>query len=545
MESPTSSITATEELNSAAKGEDVSNASRSGKSLEFTMRQYPCAKMKLDQFFLEWLSLPEYERLIATVLDNAANNRSLKAGVEEAIRGEVTQSPSPTASTQLTPPMSPKSSTVKSGGEGFFEGGGSQSRSKAVCIPQFYFPEGSPAVKELRTMKSDRIREMFRPYLPIGMQQKEFVKVVQEVCDLPGMLAYPLFQRLSDGGPLITQEAFESWWESERLAAASPAYRMVAILRKDSSVQSLTREDLAPVLRAVVEYHPSLEFLSDHPEFQERYIETVSYRIFYNVNKSRNGKISLRELKRSDLIDALFELDAEQDINRVLRYFSYEHFYVIYCKFWELDNDHDFLLERHDLVRYGCHCLTYQIVDRIFDIHTHPKDDPDDGKMDYQEFVWFILSEEDKTTDASIDYWFQCIDLDNDGYLSSHDMRPFYEAQLERMENTSCEPVMFEDVVCQLHDLIQPDIEGFFSMKDLQKYRSSASILFNTLFNLHKFIAYEHRDPFTVRAEQECTLADWDKFAAQEYDILAAEEEQDESIRDGATALTNALGDGF
>eukprot|EP00959_Pyramimonas_sp_CCMP1952_P087589 1832939-Pyramimonas_sp.AAC.1 len=28
---------------------------------------------------------------------------------------------------------------------------------------------------------------------------------------------------------------------------------------------------------------------------------------------------------------------AEEDINKVLKYFSYEHFYVIYCKFWELD----------------------------------------------------------------------------------------------------------------------------------------------------------------------------------------------------------------
>jgi hypothetical protein len=48
------------------------------------------------------------------------------------------------------------------------------------------------------------------------------------------------------------------------------------------------------------------------------------------------------------------------------RYFSYEHFYVIYCKFWELDSDHDFLIDKEDLLRYGNHALTYRIVDRIF-----------------------------------------------------------------------------------------------------------------------------------------------------------------------------------
>jgi hypothetical protein len=48
------------------------------------------------------------------------------------------------------------------------------------------------------------------------------------------------------------------------------------------------------------------------------------------------------------------------------RFFSYEHFYVIYCKFWELDLDHDFLIDKDDLLRYGNHALTFRIVERIF-----------------------------------------------------------------------------------------------------------------------------------------------------------------------------------
>jgi serine/threonine-protein phosphatase 2A regulatory subunit B'' len=51
----------------------------------------------------------------------------------------------------------------------------------------------------------------------------------------------------------------------------------------------------------------------------------------------------------------------------VPRYFSYEHFYVVYCKFWELDSDHDFSLDRNDLARYANCALTYQIVERIFE----------------------------------------------------------------------------------------------------------------------------------------------------------------------------------
>lgn len=35
---------------------------------------------------------------------------------------------------------------------------------------------------------------------------------------------------------------------------------------------------------------------------------------------------------RGELLATLHQLDEEEDINKVLKYFSYEHFYVIYCK---------------------------------------------------------------------------------------------------------------------------------------------------------------------------------------------------------------------
>lgn len=45
-----------------------------------------------------------------------------------------------------------------------------------------------------------------------------------------------------------------------------------------------------------------------------------------------------------------------------------------------------------------------------------------DGKMGYEDFVYFILSEEDKTNSISLDYWFKCIDLDCDGCLRANEM---------------------------------------------------------------------------------------------------------------------------
>jgi serine/threonine-protein phosphatase 2A regulatory subunit B'' len=45
----------------------------------------------------------------------------------------------------------------------------------------------------------------------------------------------------------------------------------------------------------------------------------VIYRIFYYMNRAGNGRLTLRELKRGNLIAAMQQADDEEDINKVLR----------------------------------------------------------------------------------------------------------------------------------------------------------------------------------------------------------------------------------
>lgn len=46
-------------------------------------------------------------------------------------------------------------------------------------------------------------------------------------------------------------------------------------------------------------------------------------------------------------------LEQEEDVNQLTDFFSYEHFYVIYCKFWELDTDHDLYIDQKDLAQHN------------------------------------------------------------------------------------------------------------------------------------------------------------------------------------------------
>lgn len=79
----------------------------------------------------------------------------------------------------------------------------------------------------------------------------------------------------------------------------------------------------------------------------------VIARIFYCLDKSWSGKISTAELRKSNFLQVVALLDEEDDINQITDYFSYEHFYVIYCKFWELDKDHDLVIDKQDLSRHN------------------------------------------------------------------------------------------------------------------------------------------------------------------------------------------------
>jgi len=46
--------------------------------------------------------------------------------------------------------------------------------------------------------------------------------------------------------------------------------------------------------------------------------------------------------------------------------------------------------------------------------------------MSYEDFIYFVLCEEDKTTETSLEYWFKLIDLDNNGIISGYEMEYFY-----------------------------------------------------------------------------------------------------------------------
>jgi len=293
-------------------------------------------------------------------------------------------------------------------------------------------------------------------------------------------------------------------------------------------------------LSAVLLQHPGLDFLREATEFQDRYTDTVISRIFFVYDRKDVGRIHLKDLRRHSpsVMDAWKQLAEHEDIKMVRDFFSYEHFYVIYCTFWELDADHDFLLDKDDLLKYDGHGLSRRATERIFSEASTKFTSAVPGKMGYDDFIYFLLCDQDRQTDRSLEYWFNVLDLDSDGCIRDHELKYFYEEQAQRLECLNYDSISFADVMCQMNDMIFPKVEGQFRLSDFKRRRKFAGTFFSVFLSLNKFLAFEHRDPFSIKQEQldNPGSSDWDRFCASEYLRLAAEEgdEAEEGNEGGA-----------
>ncbi|CAI9768361.1 unnamed protein product [Fraxinus pennsylvanica] len=493
-----------------------------------------------EKLFDQWLSLPETSNQVKYLLYKAKRGRSLHVS----------------GAADLPALGSPKKLVKDPGKE---------------LIPQFYFQNGRPPSQELLDECLSGIKQFF-PAESNGLQIQEFKRATKEICKLPSFFSTALFTKIDvNCTGIVTRDTFVDYWIIGNMLTKDIAAQIYTIL-KQPNLKYLTQDDFKPVLRELLATHPGLQFLQSTPQFQDKYVgkqdynhrflagfsvsspmamvmvafilssvivvscnksraETVTYRIFYDVNRSNNNRITLRELKRSNLIAAMKHVDEQLNVNTVLRYFSYEHFYVIFNTFVELDPDVNFLINKENLIKYGGFALTNRIVDRIFSQVPRKFTSKVEGKMGYEDFAYFILSEEDKSSETSLEYWFKCIDLDANGVITRNEMQYFYEDQKQRMEHLGRVPVPFEKILCQIVDMINPQDKGYFTLRDIKGSKLSGSV-FNILFNTKKFLDFEkrHNSVLISQARENPNWTEWDHFAHREYILLSTDNVSSGSI---------------
>lgn len=388
------------------------------------LNNFPSAKLKVDELFNEWLAF-EGGAALCSILFEAASisgSESENEPGEQArssssqpsmlpraalntfkspkkrTQSEMASRPPSDALSSGTPPKETPAAATPAAAIAFEAGSDASDEDHSVKgrranfdkVPVFYVP--GKKNNHLRVISDDdllskrlpEIEAFFKPF-PAGIPIEKFVHVTKRLCGIPSFFNLPLCKRINErfgdadagippprtigrsgrhpSGVKIKLKAFLKFWQAE----VEPYDRIERFFRviKRHDAEYIYKDDFIPFLQELLHFHPGLDFLEAHEEFQRKYALTVITRIFYTVNTSRSGKLSLREVRNSNLFNACMHVDEETDINRVVEYFSYEHFYVLYCKFFELDMDKDSKLTRSDLVKYGEHSLSDAIVDRF------------------------------------------------------------------------------------------------------------------------------------------------------------------------------------
>ncbi|KAK1169678.1 serine/threonine-protein phosphatase 2A regulatory subunit B'' subunit beta-like isoform X1 [Acipenser oxyrinchus oxyrinchus] len=524
----------------------------------------PVLKMKVDELFLNWLSETTTQLMLKDYLKRIKNGERFECGEGDLkdnrllvcnenknnfrSKQKVTDKAVSSLSAPSSPP-SPITTALPSGNTGSPRVGHNRAVRRSIgsklaqvkkeepltpalseSIPKFYFPRGRPKPNINIDALISRIEKTFSQF-PNERATLEDMGKVAKACECPLYWKAPLFYAAGgDRTGFVSVHKFIAMWRKKIQTCHDDAAKFVHLLAKPSC-NYLEQEDLIPFLQDVVNTHAGLTFLREASDFHSRYITTVIQRIFYNVNRSWTGKMTCSDLRKSSFLQNVALLEEEEDVNQLTEYFSYEHFYVIYCKFWELDADHDLYIDQKDLARHNDHALSHKMIERIFSgAVTRGRKAQKERKMSYADFVWFLISEEDKKTNTSIEYWFRCLDLDGDGVLSMYELEYFYEEQCQKLENMAIEPLPFEDCLCQMLDLVKPECEGKITLHDLKKCKLS-HIFFDTLFNIEKYLDHEQKDPFSRDGENEGQeISDWERYAAEEYEILVAEEAANEQF---------------
>jgi len=581
-------------------------------------------KCKLDEFFWEWLCLPESQKIVRQAIQFAKNENSCVESPApsphfSAIRGSSSGRPSPPGSphsrgclrdslsvssdssgppgadwsASVTTPSPPQRNAGVAAATGYESSGASRPTAARLeteatkepaepeargvgtsmlalgskVIPRFWWPKRQMPTEVLTQETRQKIHDQFiKQGLTDIRTSSQLEPIVTEVFGLSKYFVVPIFHKikvfydivddsaesksalLAPSPVAITEQMLVGWCEG-RIQPDDPVLSFFWVVKKEHN-SWIEREDFSIFLTAILLTHPGLDFLRETQEFQDRYADTVISRIFFVYDRKDVGRLHLSSLRRykPSVIETWRQLAEHDDIKMVRDYFSYEHFYVIYCTFWELDSDHDFLLDKDDLLKYDGHALSRRTVDRIFSEIPTRFTSAVSGKMGYEDFIRFLLCDQDRQTDRSVEYWFHLFDLDGDGCIRDHEMKYFYEEQVQRMECLNYETISFQDIMCQLNDMIWPKLEGQFKLADFKKRRKFAGTFFSLFSSLNKFLTFEHRDPFQVKQEQmdNPDYSDWDRWCADEYLRLAMEEgeepEEDRAAEDPIDEVSSAKG---
>ncbi|GAB6020656.1 Serine/threonine-protein phosphatase 2A regulatory subunit B'' subunit gamma [Chamberlinius hualienensis] len=257
----------------------------------------------------------------------------------------------------------------------------------------------------------------------------------------------------------------------------------------DVAGQGYLREsDLENYILELIPTLPQLDGLEK--SFHSFYICTAVRKFFFFLDPMRTGRVKIQDILACSFLDDLLELRDEElpkDVQES-NWFSAPSALRVYGQYLNLDKDHNGMLSKEELNRYGTGTLTPAFIDRVFqECLTY------DGEMDYKTYLDFVLALENRKEPQALQYFFRILDLDNKGYLDMFCLKYFFRAIQDLLSFHKQEPVSFADVSDEIFDIVKPANPCTITLQDLIKCGQGDTVV-SILTDLNGFWNHENRE---------------------------------------------------
>ena len=250
----------------------------------------------------------------------------------------------------------------------------------------------------------------------------------------------------------------------------------------------LTERDMEYYILDLIPTLPQLGGLE--PSFHNFYACTAVRKFFFFLDPMRSGRVRIQDVLSCSFLDDLLELRDEELPKEAQEsnWFSAPSALKVYGQYLNLDKDHNGMLSKKELQRYGTGVLTSVFIERLFEeCLTY------DGEMDYKTYLDFVLALENRKEPQSLQYFFKILDVENQGYLTTFSLSYFFRAIQDQLKSFDQEPVSFNDIKDELYDMIKPEKPDRITLKDLCR-SGQGDVLVSVLIDLNGFWTHENRE---------------------------------------------------
>lgn len=266
----------------------------------------------------------------------------------------------------------------------------------------------------------------------------------------------------------------------------------------DVTGQGYLREsDLENYILELIPTLPQLDGLEK--SFHSFYVCTAVRKFFFFLDPMHTGQIKIQDILACSFLDDLLELRDEElpKDQQQNNWFSAPSALRVYGVYLNLDKDHNGMLSKEELSRYGMGTLTPVFIDRVFqECLTY------DGEMDYKTYLDFVLALENQKEPQALHYFFKILDIDGKGYLNVFTLNYFFRSIQEQMRQHNQEPVNFEDVKDEIFDMVKPADPCKITLQDLINC-GQGDVVSSILIDLNGFWTYENREVLVADNNEE------------------------------------------